>query len=395
MKEPESKRIEYKDKTGAIYETWQVTWYDSSGKRQRKQFKNRSAASLFKSEIHTQLHNEGASRRSLSTKLTEAQLSEAEACFDRLAGAYSLTECVNHFLASHRDPGSSISISDVSRKWLDAKSKTCRPATVNRYQYFMKGFSSFCNNRLLHEVDTELIESFVGSFQNKTTKANARAFLSSLFGWCSAKPQKYINHNIVADTQRYKADQGEIDVLSASQCEELMRYVEAYKDGRMVRYFAIALFAGVRPDGELKAMAKSGNGIHLENLVIRITPEVSKVHERRQITIQNNLEEWLLRYPGEILPKNFERHYADIRKEFRLSRDVMRHTFCSMHVMAFGSFAETAIEAGNSESVIRSNYFNRVTKTDAARFWSIFPSVERDNIVPMVSKNGSQLRTMV
>src|SRR5215469_2587750 len=123
MKEPESKRIEYKDKTGAIYETWQVTWYDSSGKRQRKQYKNRSAASLFKSEIHTQSHNEGASRRSLSTKLTEAQLSEAEACFDRVAGAYSLTECVNHFLASHRDPGSSISISDVSRKWLDAKSK--------------------------------------------------------------------------------------------------------------------------------------------------------------------------------------------------------------------------------------------------------------------------------
>jgi hypothetical protein len=65
-------------------------------------------------------------------------------------------------------------------------------------------------------------------------------------------------------------------------------------------------------------------------------------------------------------------------------RDVMRHTFISNHVMAFGSFAETAIEAGNSETVIRKAYFNRVSRADAQRFWQIAPVEEPANIVPMV-----------
>jgi hypothetical protein len=45
-----------------------------------------------------------------------------------------------------------------------------------------------------------------------------------------------------------------------------------------------------------------------------------------------------------------------------------------MHVMAFGSFAETAIEAGNSEWIIRNHYFNAVTREDALGFWQIASS---------------------
>jgi hypothetical protein len=41
--------------------------------------------------------------------------------------------------------------------------------------------------------------------------------------------------------------------------------------------------------------------------------------------------------------------------------------------MAFGSFAETAIEAGNSETIIREHYFNVITKPKAKAFWRIEP----------------------
>jgi hypothetical protein len=42
--------------------------------------------------------------------------------------------------------------------------------------------------------------------------------------------------------------------------------------------------------------------------------------------------------------------------------------------MAFGSFAETAIEAGNSETIIREHYFNAITKAKAREFWKIEPT---------------------
>ena len=86
-----------------------------------------------------------------------------------------------------------------------------------------------------------------------------------------------------------------------------------------------------------------------------------------------NLYEWLTRYPADILPVNADRELKQIRKRFGLSHDVLRHTFCSAHVMAFGSFAETALESGNSESIIRNFYLNTMAQDEARAFWAFVP----------------------
>jgi hypothetical protein len=124
------------------------------------------------------------------------------------------------------------------------------------------------------------------------------------------------------------------------------------------------------------------------NDVILITPDVSKIRDARLVTIQPNLKAWLTRYNGPIFPPGWRRNISSIRRRFGLNkpemRDLLRHTYIANHVMQFGSFAETAIEAGNSETVFRKSYFNRVTRADAQRFWRIMPAAEPANIVPMV-----------
>jgi hypothetical protein len=47
------------------------------------------------------------------------------------------------------------------------------------------------------------------------------------------------------------------ETLNASQVRALLRYVESFKDGCLVPYFALALFAGLRTgsDGELQKLA--------------------------------------------------------------------------------------------------------------------------------------------
>ena len=146
----------------------------------------------------------------------------------------------------------------------------------------------------------------------------------------------------------------------------------------MVPYFALTLFAGIRPDykdGEIAKLAPKD--IRLETGVIFIEPEVSKVNEKRSIQIQPNLAQWLQRYPISEYPiipsRRFRDMWVSVRKRFNLSHDVMRHTFITMLVAKFRSVGDASLQAGNSEAVIRRHYLDIRTKEEAEKFWNIMP----------------------
>jgi len=52
----------------------------------------------------------------------------------------------------------------------------------------------------------------------------------------------------------------------------------------------------------------------------------------------------------------------------------MRHTFISMHVAKYRSMGEAALQAGNSESIIRKHYLDLKTAAEAERFFGIRPT---------------------
>ena len=120
-----------------------------------------------------------------------------------------------------------------------------------------------------------------------------------------------------------------IRVLTVDQCIDLMAYLEAEKPA-LVRYYALALFAAVRPIGELE---KLGNDmIDLGNSVVRIPASVAKTGRARQVSMRPNLVKWLQRYPGLVLPFNHNRLRQEVRRRFNLSQDVLRHTGISAMV---------------------------------------------------------------
>jgi integrase len=157
-----------------------------------------------------------------------------------------------------------------------------------------------------------------------------------------------------------------------------MRHVEQQEGGAFVPFFALALFAGIRPcvrSGEIFKL--KAEQVRLDTGVIHIEPEVSKVKMKRNVTIQPNLAAWLTAYPLDrfpIVPAGFQRHRAAIAKAFGLSHDIMRHTFISMHVAKFRSMGEAALQAGNSESIIRKHYLDLKTPAEAEEFFSIMPA---------------------
>jgi hypothetical protein len=366
---------------GAEYQTWLVDGY-VNGKRIRVRCKSEDEARMRKSEEETKSINSERSARFIQTRLTVAQLNEAEACFDRLAPKYTLTEAVDYFLKHFHAPDFTITVGEASTKFRSAIEGRVRDRSLIQLKSTLGQFERFTDNSHVHEVTAETVERFLQNLRakNGTDKAtrktwnNYRADIHLFLEWCREKPQRYVSANPVADVKRFKIDRDHVNVLKVDQCQELMNYVAEFKEGRLVPFFAIALFAGVRPSGELEKLSDSPQLVDLDSKVIRITPAISKTQQSRQIKIRPNLYKWLKRYPGEIVPAKSERELTAIRKKFKLTHDVLRHTFISMHIGAFKSFAHAALESGNSEKIIRDHYLNVVPAVQSKAFWKIEPN---------------------
>jgi integrase len=387
VKAPKVTKIKL-NKGGEKYDYFRVTWYDREGKRQAKQFNNRPEATLFASETHTAILNDGASRKVLSTVLTESVLRQCEAAVEKLGGRYDLDAVVRYFLDHHCDPSIKVLMSAAIGRFLASQEAILSEANLKAYKQTLNRFVEATGDVHVHEVTHETIETFLHSLRGRDgvnaasgkTWENTRKNLNRFFNWCAERPQLYITHNPAADVSR-KDDKPlhEIHSLSSAEVEKLMRHLEA-RFPQLIPYFSICIFAGVRSNGEMERLSKKTNAIRLDNDRIIIGADVAKVRgEVRHVTIQPNLRAWLTKYQGPIFPENVEKDITAIRKEFGLDdrkyQNVMRHTFISCHAQAFGSFVETATQSGNSETVIRDRYYNTLTtKEDALRFWSIVPA---------------------
>jgi len=101
-----------------------------------------------------------------------------------------------------------------------------------------------------------------------------------------------------------------------------MHYLENFEGGRWVPYFALCLFAGIRPAvpyGEITKLQP--DAINLETGVISVSAAVSKVREPRKVEISPNLTAWLRAYPLGDHPieiKNFYQRRAELGKKFGL-----------------------------------------------------------------------------
>jgi len=357
-------------------------WLD--GKRIRKNFTTRAEAAAEKQTLELHLIQATTGVRTTATRLTDDQLHEAEAAFRRLEGApKSLSFYLDYALANYRPPEREIKVQEATAAYLATKK-----------QEHERGMLSECQLKDIRLRLEDLVEAFPGRVLSTLSRDalaahclrgnpkpktfnNRRGILFTFFkyafcqDWVAANPLEKVPHLRIAHRR------GSAKTLSADQSEKLMRHVEQIDGGALVPFFALALFAGIRPcvrTGEILKLQPEH--VRLDTGVILIEPEVSKVRMKRSIAIQPNLAAWLRAYPLDrfpIISTNLQHERAAIAKSFGLTHDIMRHTFISMHVAKFRSMGEAALQAGNSESIIRKHYLDLKTKDEAERFFSIRP----------------------
>ncbi|OAM91190.1 hypothetical protein AW736_04395 [Termitidicoccus mucosus] len=357
------------------------------GERIRKNFKTREAAILERGTLQLKQAQADSDLRVTSTFLTEPQLREAEAAFLKLKDRpRALTFYLDVGLETHREPKSDHLLADAIVAYLAERTKEVTRKAIcqrqlNAIRIELTLFKEYFPDRSVGELTTEeLLKYLRRDGAAAKTQNNRRATLSTFFkyalaqGWLLENPAKAIVR------QRTGHNRGSAPALNAAQAAQLMAHVETVHGGALVPYFALCLFAGIRPEGEITKLPAAD--VRLENNAITIEPDVSKVNMRRLVTIQPNLAVWLQAYPLDQYPiipskdkmKNVAGKITHIRRQFKLGHDVLRHTFISMHVGKFRSMGDAALQAGNSEKIIRRHYLNVTTPQEADAFFKIMPS---------------------
>jgi integrase len=357
-------------------------WLD--GQRIRKNFDTRAEAEVERQTLEIQCAQDKSGVRPAITRLTDEQLREAESAFLRLAGRpHSLCFYLDFALTNYREPERQKKLSDAIADDVAAKEHELAQDQISvpqmaRIRWELKRLAKAFPRKAVSELGSSALTEFLE--KNRTgmkTHNNRRGVLSTFFkfaflrGWIAENPIPKVPHF------RIRRKRGAAQTFTADQAAKLMAKMEDYQGGKWVPYYALCLFAGIRPSvphGEITRLQPAD--VNLDAGVINISAHVSKVREPRKITIQPNLAAWLRAYPLDKFPivlGNFKKRREKFAKELGLTHDVMRHTFISMFVAKFRSIGEAAIQAGNSESIIRRHYLDLKSATEAEAFWSILP----------------------
>jgi hypothetical protein len=382
------------------YTSYLVQGWKENGKWQRKQFKEHEKASTFAAALRVQMENKGRAQRMVLSPLTDEQHEEALQAFDKLGATYSLAEAVAFFLRHHRPPEFTIRLADAVTLYLDDKERDgLRPRTVHGIGWTLGLFSTATDNPWTHEVTAQQVESFLRGLRakNGTDKASRRSWeihrgaLHGFFAWAATADagsnRPFTFANPVDGIRKFSARQVREEqdakpaTTSPADVRRIFSVLMRWRRGALVRPFAFLYLAGIRPD-ELKRMAgRERELVNLKTRTITIPANVSKTRHERQVSISENLAAWLEAYPGDLIPKNFEALNKKARKHFGLTHDEARHSFISYHVAAHRSIGDAALQAGNSENVVKRHYLNTHSREEGDEFFRIVPDVKQRRAV--------------
>ena len=276
--------------------------------------------------------------------------------------------------------------------YLDDKERDgLRPRSVKAIKSVLGQFTTTTDDPWVHEVTSEAVRGFLSGLRakNGTDKATSKTWnnyrnnLDGFFGWCSivdaSTNRPFIFENPVSAVRKFSArrvrEEQDAKPVTTTTIEVLRLFsiLSRWRGGVMVYPYALLYFAGLRPE-ELKRMkTRERELINLKTRSITIPANVSKTRHERQIAISDNLAAWLKAFPGEAVPVNADRMAKTVRKHFKLSHDEARHSFISYHVALHRSVGDAALQAGNSESIVKRHYLNTHTRDEGAEFLPYSP----------------------
>jgi integrase/recombinase XerD len=251
------------------------------------------------------------------------------------------------------------------------KQRSLRPVSLKATQLFLSQLAYEFGNELVHCVTPGLLEKW---FQKRNWKRSTIdgviAKIGPFFSWLVR--EGFIDKSPCGAIRRPIRDNSKPpSILSVKAANELL-HVAQRRDPEFAKYFAIGIFAGVRPH-EIERLDEKD----ITERYIEITAANAKCRKRRLVNVLPNLKEWLKVSPNTPLKNKRRRKLALIKAAgIRWSHDIMRHSYASYHLAHFCSADKTALEMGHRDTnMLFRHYRQLVTREDAENFWAIMPQL--------------------
>lgn len=341
------------------------------GVRERVFHESEEAARKYCIKKAGEVGDEGA--RAIA--LTSDQRVDAMRAIKILAGSTSL-EAAAGFYVKHTATGER---GKPAREIIDdllagKKAANRRPTTLRDAEHRLRVFAQTFGDRPLGTVTLHELERWLAGLEvGPVTRLNYRTAVVGLFRY--AMRRGLTDANPAEGLPRPARDESMPEIFTPSEAKAILN-TAAKMEPAFVPYFAVGLFAGLRPENELRLL--DWRHIDLKARTIRVVPASAKKRRMRFVKIAPNLRDWLAPYAqseGRIYYSR--RRFREIVLAAGVSwrPDIMRHSFGSYHLAANGDAAATALELGHAGApgVLFDHYRALATAKDARAFWKIRP----------------------
>jgi integrase len=398
------------DKKAKSARSWRVRVpadVSESGKVERRFFATKLAAQGFIQEQAARLQNQGTG----GPKLTPAQREIADKAFSRIQAALPgeseavLLQAVEAYLAARDRRGRSKTFLEAFQQWQAAtigKTRNGKP-TSDKYRrqitYALPRFEPL-HSKLVCDITPEDIDATLAGAVASGNRAARNALMRVLracLKWC--QNYEWLD-KVPVQSKRHSVDTGQRqpNVLKPAQVERLLATC-AELDPELLGYYAIALFAGVRPNDEL-AELQWEDVFAGEAGAIHVPETVAKTGRARYVPIEPTLKAWLdyIDPPrlGPVVPRQPTRDPAKPQRlEWRVlwigkrrqavqraagidpwPQDAMRHSYASYWMTLHGDEDRCRDAMGHAtKDMLVKHYRKHTTKADAQAFWALTPEV--------------------
>lgn len=145
---------------GCHYETFLVEGY-LNGRRVRKKFQRHEEAIGEKAKLDVDVANSEAALRVIPTRLSEAQIAEAEFCFRRLHERATLSAAVEWDLCNYRPPAIQMDLSSAQTEFLKSKLGLVKPRHLAEIRRQLSAFTNAFPGRSAHTLKRPEIRAYL------------------------------------------------------------------------------------------------------------------------------------------------------------------------------------------------------------------------------------------
>lgn len=352
------------------------------GKQLRREFSDRTAALAFAEQKNSELHGHVADHAPVVTRLSPLEVRDAEVALAQLshefpglrlhdlveyhrelAGTFNLEEAkkigpairrlkarypaasvaaaLDWLVANYRPPKSQLTLKIALEHYLGDAARRYDKGSLSKPQFDRIGYAMaqleahFGRDELLANLTTANLQDFLkattrgkdGSrtYSNKTW-VNRRGYLTAFAEYC--RQEGWIENNPASGIRNYRKqdfNRPAPAILSVEQAAKLMAYLETYEGGRLVPFYALCLFAGIRPDWDNGEISKlRPEHFDLQHRQLKLPATITKTHKPRIVVLQPNLIKWLRAYPLTKMPitfVGFETLHVRARRAHNLGHD--------------------------------------------------------------------------